>query len=49
MKKKFTTTINENVLKELKIQAIKEDLSVSELIEKMFEIYIDNIPVSYYR
>lgn len=49
MKKKFTTTIDEKILKELKIQAIKEDLSVSELIEKMFEQYIETIPVPYYK
>lgn len=40
MRKKFTTTIDEEVLKEIKIQAIKEGLNVSELIEKMFEYYI---------
>jgi predicted HicB family RNase H-like nuclease len=39
MKKKFTTTIEEEILKELKIQAIKEDISVAELIEKMFSEY----------
>lgn len=49
MKKKFTTTIDEKILKELKIQAIKEDLSVSELIEKMFELYIDDIPIPFYK
>lgn len=40
MRKKFTTTIDEEILKQIKIQAIQENSSVSELIEKMFEQYI---------
>ena len=40
MRKKFTTTIDEEILKQIKIQAIKEGLNVSELIEKMFQQYI---------
>ena len=39
MKKKFTTTIDEAILKQLKIQAIKEGMSIAELIEKMFALY----------
>jgi len=39
MRKKFTTTIEEEILKQIKIQAINEGISVAELIEKMFEIY----------
>ena len=39
MKKKFTTTIEENILKQIKIQAINENISVAELIEKMFTEY----------
>lgn len=43
MRKKFTTTIDENILKEIKIQAIKEGIDVSKLIEKIFEEYTKNI------
>ena len=43
MRKKFTTTFDEDILKDIKIQAIKENLSVSELIEKIFINYIENI------
>ena len=39
MRKKFTTTIDEKVLRDIKIQAIKENLPVSEFIEKMFKEY----------
>lgn len=43
MRKKFTTTIDEEILKQIKIQAIQENISVSELIEKMFQQYIQNL------
>jgi predicted HicB family RNase H-like nuclease len=39
MKKKFTTTLDESIVKAMKIQAIEEGISVSALIEKMFKIY----------
>ena len=39
MKKKFTTTLDESIVKAMKIQAIEEGISVSTLIEKMFKIY----------
>lgn len=39
MKSRFTTTIDEKILKDMKIQAINEDLSVAELIEKIFVEY----------
>jgi hypothetical protein len=41
-KVKFTTTINNEILKEIKKQAIEEDMSVGELIEKMFKKYLEN-------
>ncbi len=43
MRKKFTTTIDEETLKEIKIQAIKESLDVSILIEKMFKKYMTSL------
>lgn len=43
MKKKFTTTLDENVLKKLKIKAVTGGNSVSDLIEKLVELYLDKI------
>lgn len=41
MKKiKFTTTISEELLKAIKIQAIKENKSVSEILEKLIAEYL---------
>lgn len=41
MKKiKFTTTLSENLLKEIKIQAIKENKSVSEILEILITQYL---------
>ena len=34
MKKRFVTTLEPEIIKELKIQAAKEDVPVNELIEK---------------
>jgi predicted DNA-binding ribbon-helix-helix protein len=42
MNKKFTTTFKPEFLNELKIQAEKENLSVSELIQKMYKFYTKN-------
>ena len=39
-KQKFTTSINEEVLKRLKIKAIEENTSVSELIERIVREYL---------
>ena len=39
-KQKFTTSINEEVLKQLKIRAIEENTSVSELIERLVKEYL---------
>ena len=41
MKKKFTTTIDEDLLKAIKIQAIKEGRSVSDIIEDLLRQYLD--------
>jgi len=41
MKKKFTTTIDESLLKAIKIQAIKEGRSVSDIIEDLLRKYLD--------
>ncbi len=41
-KSKFTTTIEEDILKEMKIQAVKEDLNVGEIIEKAFSFYMQS-------
>lgn len=42
MKKKFTTTIDEEILKRAKIKAIEEGVSVAELIEKLLLQYMDS-------
>ena len=34
MKKKFTTTLDENLIKQIKVYAIEHDTSVAKLIEK---------------
>ena len=41
MKKiKFTTTLSEDLLKEIKIQAIKENKSVSDILEILITKYL---------
>lgn len=42
MKKKFTTTLNDELIKKMKIQAVKENISVASLIEKLFDNYMKN-------
>lgn len=42
MKKKFTTTLDENIIKQVKIKAIKENLSVAGLLEKLIIEYLKN-------
>lgn len=42
-KKKFTTTINSELLEKIKIQAIREKRSVSDMLEEMIKKYLDNI------
>ena len=40
MKKKFTTTIEESLIKEAKIKAIEEGVSVADLIERLLKDYL---------
>lgn len=40
MKKKFTTTIDEELIKLAKIKAIEENISVAELIERLLKDYL---------
>ena len=40
MKKKFTTTIDEDFIKQAKIQAIEENTSVAERIERLLKEYL---------
>lgn len=42
MKKKFTTTIDDELIKKAKIKAIEENISVAELIEKLLKEYLKN-------
>lgn len=37
MKRKFTTTIDDELIKKAKIKAIEENISVAELIERLLE------------
>jgi len=41
MKKKFTTTIDDELIKKAKIKAIEENISVAELIEKLLKDYLN--------
>lgn len=43
MKKKFTTTIDEDLIKKAKIIAIEEGLSVAELIETSLKEYFEKM------
>ena len=40
MRKKFTTTLDEEIIKKIKVQAIKENTNVSKLLEKLIENYL---------
>ena len=42
-KQKFTTTIDSELLEEIKIQAIKEKRSVSDMLEEMIRKYLEDI------
>ena len=42
MKKKFTTTIDDELIKKAKIKAIEEDISVAELIERLLNNYLES-------
>lgn len=39
---KFTTNIDEELLKKIKIKAIKEGRNVNEIIEELLEKYLSN-------
>ena len=43
VKKKFTTTIDDELLGEIKIQAIRENRSVSDLLEELIRLYLNKI------
>lgn len=40
-KVKFTTTIDEQLLKEIKIKAVKEDKNVNDIIEELIVKYLN--------
>ena len=40
MRKKFTTTLDEEIIKKIKIQAVKENTDVYKLLEKLIENYL---------
>ena len=42
MKKKFTTTIEEELIKKAKIKAIEEGISVAELLERLLNDYLES-------
>ena len=42
MKKKFTTTLDDELIKKAKIKAIEENISVAELIEKLINEYLES-------
>lgn len=42
-KKKFTTTVDEELLEQIKIQSIKEKRSVSDLLEELIRAYLANV------
>ncbi len=41
-KVKFTTTIDESLLEQIKILAIKEKCSVSAILERLIKEYLEN-------
>lgn len=41
-KVKFTTTVDKKLLEEIKIQAIKEGRSVSDILNKLIKDYLEN-------
>jgi len=42
LKKKFTTTIDDELIKKTKIKAIEEGISVAELLEKLLKEYLES-------
>lgn len=41
MKVKFTTNIDKKILKEIKMEAIKENRNVNEIIEELLKKYLE--------
>ena len=41
-KQKFTTTLDSELIKQLKIQAIRENCSVAEILEQLISDYLKN-------
>lgn len=39
-KVRFTTTINEELLKKIKVKAVEEGKNVNEIMEELFEEYL---------
>ena len=39
-KVRFTTTINEELLKKIKVKAVKEGKNVNEIMEELFKEYL---------
>jgi hypothetical protein len=42
-RKKFTTTLDEELIKKIKVKAIEENTDVSKLLEKMIENYLKKV------
>ena len=45
---KFTTTFDKELLKEIKIQAVKENRSVSDLLEQLTREYLEKVSKEWY-
>ena len=44
MKKvKFSTTLNENLIKDLKIKAIEDNKNVNEILEELIKDYLERM------
>ena len=43
MKQKITLTLNDKLIEEIKIQAVREKRSVSEITEEMLQEYLDRL------
>lgn len=42
MRTKFTTTLDSDLIKELKIRAIHEGTDVSKILERLIQAYLDS-------
>lgn len=45
MKKKLNLTISDQVCKDIKKQAVEENKSVSEIVEKLITDYLKTVPI----